>query len=417
MSVNLAADELGAGALDWLVDSSTRTASGLAWTGTPDDPELDPTLYSGGAGIVLAMLEGYRHFGNDRYAGVAVRGSHVIAEAVDLWEHCGLYSGLAGMTVALDAVHRSLGDRTARDGARRGLSRLHAAFNGERWSDQVELMGGNAGIALAALMAGDTELATKAVTPYTWMAEPTAAGVTWEVRAGLGPRFHHISHGTLGIAYALASVGRATGRDDFTDLALAGTADVVARNETDEAGFLVPHSDPQHLPELVERYSYGWCHGPAGDAQLFRHLHALTGGDEWSILTDRCWHTVTHSGLPERLRPGFWDNNGRCCGTAGVLALACDRHVELGGDLSFARRLVRDLAERATVDQDGARWSNVEHRATPSTLQPRRGWAMGSAGIARELLRFTRISQGGDASYAFQWPDQPIAHPVAACGV
>ncbi len=32
------------------------------------------------------------------------------------------------------------------------------------------------------------------------------------------------------------------------------------------------------------------------------------------------------------MRPGFWDNNGRCCGTAGVLALACDRIVERGDD-------------------------------------------------------------------------------------
>ena len=77
--------------------------------------------------------------------------------------------------------------------------------------------------------------------------------------------------------------------------------------------------------ELIERYSYGWCHGPAGDAQTFRLLHSITGDPAWSQLADRCWQTVTHCGLPERLRPGFWDNNGRCCGTAGVLALACDR--------------------------------------------------------------------------------------------
>jgi hypothetical protein len=37
--------------------------------------------------------------------------------------------------------------------------------------------------------------------------------------------------------------------------------------------------------------------------------------------------------LPRRIRPGFWDDNARCCGTAGVLALACDRVAEHGGDL------------------------------------------------------------------------------------
>lgn len=55
--------------------------------------------------------------------------------------------------------------------------------------------------------------------------------------------------------------------------------------------------------------------------------------------------------------PGFWDNNGRCCGTAGVLALACDRHVEQTESLDFAGVLVDDLITHATVDADGVRWS------------------------------------------------------------
>jgi hypothetical protein len=98
-------------------------------------------------------------------------------------------------------------------------------------------------------------------------AEPTAGGVQWEVRAGVPARFHHVSHGTLGIACALAAVGHAAGRDDLVRLALEGAADVVSRNEAGADGFLVPHSDPQHRPGLIERYSFGWCHGPAGDAR------------------------------------------------------------------------------------------------------------------------------------------------------
>ena len=224
-------------------------------------------------------------------------------------------------------------------------------------------------------------------------------------------RFHHISHGTLGIVAALAGVGAATGRTELVDLALAGAADVVSRNEADESGFLVPHSDPQHRPELIERYSYGWCHGPAGDAQVFRLLGAVTDDPAWAAMADRCWHTVTHSGLPVRARPGFWDNSGRCCGTAGVLALACDRVAEGRDGLDFAAVLVDDLAARATVDGEGARWSNHEHRTTPSDLEPRTGWAMGNAGIVRELLRYARVTAGRESTYAVPWPDHP---PVAA---
>jgi hypothetical protein len=271
---------------------------------------------------------------------------------------------------------------------------------------QFDLLGGNAGIALGALAVGDLELAELAVNPYMQTAEVTAAGVTWENRTGMLPRRHHLAHGTAGIAYALAAAAHAIGRADLLELALAGVADVVSRNDADDSGFLVPHSDPQQAPDRIERYSYGWCHGPAGDAQLFRLLHQLTGQHEWSVLADRCWHTVTTSGLPRRVRPGFWDNSGRCCGTVGVLALACDRAVETGQVLDFAGVLVDDLTERATLDAVGACWSNCEYRADPPALEPRHGWAMGNAGIIRELLRYVRIADHRDPAYAVQWPDQ-----------
>ena len=218
-----------------------------------------------------------------------------------------------------------------------------------------------------------------------------------------------MAHGTLGIAYALAAVGAAAGRRDLIELAVRGAADVVARDEAGPEGFLVPHSDPQHRPELIERYSYGWCNGPTGDAQVFRLLGSVTGDAAWGALAGRCWHTVTRCGLPRRVRPGFWDNSGRCCGTAGVLALACDRHAEQAADLGFAGALVADLTARAAVGADGVRWSNHEHRLTPSTLSPRTGWAMGNAGIIRELLRFARASTGRDPAYAVSWPDHPGA--------
>jgi hypothetical protein len=402
-------------ALDWLLVTARSSGAGLAWPGRLDDDELDPTLYSGASGIVLALLEGYRQFGDDRYAAAAERGARSVAAAVaEGWEDSSLYLGLTGMAVTLAAVHGVLGDRDAGQAAARALDLVRSRFDGERWSDQFELLLGNPGIALGAAQAGDLDLAVAAVTMYLRTAEATPGGVHWEVLAGNPARFHHISHGTLGIVYALAAVGHAAGRSDLVELALAGAADVVSRNEAGPDGFLVPHSDPPYKPGQNQRYSYGWCHGPAGDAQVFRLLAQVTGDLAWRDLAGRCWHTVTSSGLPKRLRPGFWDNSGRCCGTAGVLALACDRHVEQAADLDFAQVLVADLGARATVDAQGARWCNYEHRVSPSVLAPRTGWAMGNAGIVRELLRYARIRDGRDPSYAVAWPDQPLAARPAA---
>jgi Lanthionine synthetase C-like protein len=117
------------------------------------------------------------------------------------------------------------------------------------------------------------------------------------------------------------------------------------------------HSDPQHRPELVERYSYGWCHGPAGDGQVFRLLAQVTGDPVW-----------------------------------------------------------RSLAARATVDTHGARWSDYEHRASPPVLAPRTGWAMGNAGIIRELLRYARIRSRPVPGYAIAWPDHTPPAQQATTG-
>lgn len=66
--------------------------------------------------------------------------------------------------------------------------------------------------------------------PYLRTAEQTAHGVHWPHRPDTDSRLHHVSHGTLGIALALARVGGVTGRADLLDLALAAVADVVSRD-------------------------------------------------------------------------------------------------------------------------------------------------------------------------------------------
>lgn len=407
-------EALAVDALRWMRSTARDTGGGgLGWPVRPSDHEVEPTLYDGTAGVIPVLLEAWRHFGDDAYADTALRAARSLADVVDDHPDDSLYFGLTGIALVLRTVHRDLGSPAADAAADRALARVRSRFDGTRWGDLFELMGGNAGIGLGALLCGDAESALAALEPYARTAEPTAAGVTWQWCSGAEPRLHHLAHGALGIAYALAVVGAATAREDLVGLAQAAVAEVVSRDEAGPEGFLVPHSDPQHRPDVVERHSYGWCHGPTGDAQVFRMLRHVLGEPSWSDLADRCWHTVTRSGLPRRLRPGFWDNNGRCCGTAGVLALACDRIAEQGDSPDFARTLVSDLASRATRDADGARWHNVEHRAAATELEPHTGWAMGNAGIARELLRHVRSSRGGDPRYAFAWPDQPAVRVTA----
>jgi hypothetical protein len=167
-----------------------------------------------------------------------MRGAAAIAAAAHDEESCSLYFGLAGMAVALHAVHVQLGNSSAGAAERRALDQVWSRFDGQRWGVIFELLGGNAGIALGALQAGDPELAVLAAEPYLRTADPTPGGVNWALRPGPA-RSHHIAHGTLGIAYALAAVGTAAGRRDLTEIALRDAADVVARDEAGPEGFVV----------------------------------------------------------------------------------------------------------------------------------------------------------------------------------
>ena len=110
----------------------------------------------------------------------------------------------------------------------------------------------------------------------------------------------------------------------------------------------------------------------------------------------RCLDSVRYSGVPERLHPGFWDNDGRCCGTAGVGDVFLDSWHRDGDeqDLEFAVRLADALVERAIHDGPTAYWRFVEHRNDEPLLPPGVGWMQGAAGIAAYLFRIERVLGG-----------------------
>ena len=134
-------------------------------------------------------------------------------------------------------------------------------------------------------------------------------------------RMPNYSHGTAGIATALAVAGQALGRPDFVDAAVQGARHLLAVGSLEGDGFVVPHTIPPSTRD-VEPVTYTWCHGPAGTSYLFAALSHVgvdeVDGLDVTDLRQRCLRSILASGVPQRLRPGFWDNDGRCCGTAGV---------------------------------------------------------------------------------------------------
>ena len=207
-------------------------------------------------------------------------------------------------------------------------------------------------------------------------------------------RMPNFSHGVAGIATTLALAGTELGRPDLTDIARRGAEHLVTLGDPSDDGFVVlrrmPPSDDQ------DPVTFTWCHGPAGTSLLFPALERAgvtdIAGEPPQRWHRRCLHSVRTSGVPNRLHPGFWDNDGRCCGTAGVGEVFLDSWRRYGkdDDLEFGRHLADTLVDRAVREGPHAYWRFIEHRNAEPLLPPGVGWLQGAAGIAAFLFRAAR---------------------------
>lgn len=210
------------------------------------------------------------------------------------------------------------------------------------------------------------------------------------------------SHGQAGVVASLAVAGMALDRSDLIEVATSGADYLLTLADRSDGGLRLPHRIPG-LPELAP-FTYSWCHGPTGTSLLFAALDragvASVGGATPAELERACLHSLRVSGIPARISPGFWDNDGRCCGTAGageVILSFWQRHGR-EDDLAFGVALGDAIVDRAVSDGDDAFWRFIEHRNDDPLLAPSPGWMQGAAGIVAYLFRLARLlAQGQEA--------------------
>jgi lantibiotic modifying enzyme len=400
--------ELGEQGWRWVLEQVRWDDQG-PWVpvGFDSDAYLDDSMYDGVGGLayVLAELRLLRAWTDEEQRladGIAARLRAAIPTRTDpSW--CAGLAGDIGVLEALDAP----GSETA-------FSRLLELRRPDGWGSDVapwlvegstltDVIAGTAGILLSALRVGSKDgmaVAHHAADVLLAEAEPTEHGLQWLMAprrwwnepVAVTPNF---SHGTAGVATALALAGRTLGRPELVEAAAAGAAHLVAIADTAHHGFEIDTRFPPR--EDQERRAYGWCHGPTGTSYLFAALElagvADVADDAPGAWHRRCLTSVVNSGLPMRIRPGFWDNDGRCCGTAGVGEAFLDSYQRQGDgyDLAFAETLGLALQERAIVADGRAWWRFTEHRNPDPLLPAGIGWMQGVAGIAAHLVRLGRV--------------------------
>jgi hypothetical protein len=426
--------ELGEAAWAWVV-GQVRGDEGpwLPEAVSGNEPSAGPgadrdSVYAGIGGMapVLAEIAQYRALtGTEQALAAAIVGR--LCAVLPARAEPSLYVGLGGDVMALRLL--------APGSEQAALARLAELMTPSGWNTTLEvvpgsvaavtdLILGSAGVVLAAVWAGGEhaqDIAATGGVALLHAADHTEGGLDWAMVPGSPSRAPNYSHGTAGVATALAIAGASLGRADFAAAAEQGAQHLLAVGSLDHNGFIVPHTLP-HSTRDVEPVTYNWCHGPAGTSQLFAAL-ALAGvnevaGHPVTWLRQRCLDAILASGVPRRIRPGFWDNDGRCCGTAGVgdvlldAAQDCGDQARAGRLLHGARTMADALAERAIRDQAGAYWRFTEHRHDPPLLPPGTSWMQGAAGIAAFLLRLTRVIEDGLRAPVVDRPDQWWAVPA-----
>jgi lantibiotic modifying enzyme len=320
-----------------------------------------------------------------------------------------------------DGLVSSIGVLTVLDqpGTGAALARLQVLATDDGWRESLfdgpqyvtgavanDITLGTGAILLGALWAmrhgtDARALASRAVDLVLGEREVLPTGVNWQFvsrrfRTDEPTEMPNFTHGLAGIAAVLAVAGVELRRPELIDVARRSAEHLVTLGINDDKGFRVPRVIPW-AERHGDEYTFNWCHGGAGTALTFSALEYAgvpsIAGTTPGTWRQRCLDSVRYSGIPERLHPGFWDNDGRCCGTAGVGDAFLDAWLRDGdeSDLEFAARMGDTLVDHAYPE---GYWRFVEHRNEDPLLRPAVGWMQGAAGISAYLFRLQRALDG-----------------------
>ncbi|MCK4644777.1 MAG: hypothetical protein KAU46_00845 [Candidatus Aminicenantes bacterium] len=400
----------------WIRASSVQTKVGTTWPAVPGDTKtINNTLYSGTPGVVLFFLEAFHATGDQDFLEDARIGANYLLSALDKEKGAGLYVGVSGIGYCLEETYKATKEWQYRQGVVRCLDNLkewaEEKEKGIQWGETTDIISGNAGTGLFLLYLAEEwkdesvlAMAKQVGDRLVEVGIPAEEGTKWAMNPQNPRLMPNFSHGTAGIAYFLASLYQKTNEQKHLDGALAGAQYLKSVAKTEDDVCLIFH----HEPEGEELFYLGWCHGPVGTARLFYRLYQITEEQEWMHWIEKGAHGILKSGIPDQEVPGFWNNVGVCCGSAGVAEffLSLYQVTEKQEYLEFARELTTQILNKASHDASGMWWVHAEHRSRPDFLQSQTNLMQGAAGVGIWLLHLEEFISGKQPQIVL--PDNPF---------
>ena len=440
------------GAVQWIAKQAVPAPGsdgGVLFPGTEGKKgALQTCIYGGTAGVLIFLENAAAVLDDEPARTLADRTMKglVAARRVDSHDRpswtrgnamgtTGLYTGDAGVGQAFLVRHLLRNDAAARAAAIDvgDALLLRAKADGEAltFGAATDIIFGNAGTALFLL---DLGLATKEkrfldasrraghgllldAQHAASKTQPERQLPIWVMAMGsMQMHMPNFSHGTAGVAYALARIGAETGDAALLAAARDGAQWLIENSVVDGDARKWQCSD--RAPGV---YMGGWCHGPAGTGRLFLLLGAITGDPQYRAIAEQGANFVVQYAAaaeqqsPDGKRP--YVPPSYCCGVAGVVEFFCDLHAVTGNEAhaAFAKKAGDYLLDVAIADGDGRKWMNgqsapggpVAADITACNLD----LMLGAAGEAMALLRLSRL--GGETMPMRTLPDRTTVAPRA----
>jgi len=403
----------------WLAASSIDGPIGISW---PDDALSPETvgydLASGVAGKVVFFSALHKATGKTDYLELALGGADYLPSVLDdptsfdgNTRRASLYSGIAGIGVALVPLqhHNAKYQRAVTQIVERLQEWSIETSAGLNWSDDFnDLIYGDAGTALflsyVAEQTGDErarDMAAQGARFLLSQAQDAAQGSYWLFRRSKLFNLPNFSHGTAGVAYVLATVGSLVDDEALLEGASQGFDYIRSIAEVDDGLLRIPYGWGSDSWDGL--YEFGWAHGLAGTANLFRRLQqAGVDADVAAEFEQLTRHTMLNIGLPEIANDPFAEPSTPLdmrFGRAGVLAALAGWQ----GTATLQVSIIEHLQSAAVRDVTGVHWEVDAPAFMGGGRAAYTGLFHGAAGIGLAVLG-THASMIGREPY-IQLPD------------